>query len=816
MSPSTRSSERRISIRGIAIAALVLLAVAAAVPLLALRGSLPVIDGHRALPGLAASVSIERDALGVPTITGGNRSDVAFATGFVHAQDRFFQMDLSRRAAAGRLAELVGDPALTVDRRNRLHRFEALAGQVLAAATDEQRALLTAYSDGVNAGLDALRVRPFEYLLLRVAPEPWQPRDTVLVIYAMYLQLNDSRAEADLRRAVLRGALPPDLYRFVDAIAPEWEAPIDGSTPAPVSTPGPEILDLRTSGAGNGDILHFPERAPERVESSWEMENVPISAGSNNWALAGSRTATGAGLVANDMHLGLAVPNTWYRARMRVIGPEARDLSGVTLPGAPLLVAGSNGRIAWGFTNSYGDYSDLVRVELSADRTQYRGTAGFRPLARGTEILRSKSGVSETLEIETTEWGPLLESPAGIGPLALRWTAHELEATNFRWLELEMADDVAAALAIANSIGAPVQNFVCVDVAGNIGWSLLGRVPVRGAGYDPTVPSDWTVPDAGWLGFLTPERYPRVLNPPGGQIWTANNRVVGGEALALIGNGSPDRGARARQIRDALAALRNAAERDMLAIQLDDRALFLDRWRLLLLHELDAGALAGRADRARLRELLANDATRASATSLGYPYLRRFHELIEKHVFESLTAAARVAKPAGIELLVPRQFEEAAWRLVSERPAHLLDPAYPSWRDFVLSVADEALATLDRECDDQGGDCTWGARNAVQIRHPLSRVLPPWLARRLDMPGVPMSGDNDMPHVHLPGFGASERFAVSPGHEAEGILHMPGGQSGHPLSPFYRAGHEAWVRGQPMAFLPGRTGHMLELRPSGR
>ena len=137
-------------------------------------------------------------------------------------------------------------------------------------------------------------------------------------------------------------------------------------------------------------------------------------------------------------------------------------------------------------------------------------------------------------------------------------------------------------------------------------------------------------------------------------------------------------------------------------------------------------------------------------------------------------------------------------------------------KDQLLKRLQEEIATLDRECDDQGGDCTWGARNAVQIRHPLSSVLPPWLARRLDMPVVPMSGDNDMPHVHLPGFGASERFAVSPGHEAEGILHMPGGQSGHPLSPFYRAGHEAWVRGQPMAFLPGRTGHMLELRPSGR
>jgi penicillin amidase len=253
----------------------------------------------------------------------------------------------------------------------------------------------------------------------------------------------------------------------------------------------------------------------------------------------------------------------------------------------------------------------------------------------------------------------------------------------------------------------------------------------------------------------------------------------------------------------------------MLTIQLDDRALFLDRWRVLLLRELDTAALSGRADRARLRELLATDASRAAATSIGYPYLRRFHELIEKRVFESLTAAARGKSPPEIELPVPRQFEEAAWRLVSERPAHLLAPQYPSWRDFVLAVSDETLATLDRECAAAAPDrCSWGARNALQIRHPLSRALPPWLARWLDMPVVPMAGDNDMPRVHLPGFGASERFAVSPGHEADGIMHMPGGQSGHPMSTFYRAGHEAWVRGEPTPFLPGPAQHTLRLRPA--
>ena len=787
----------------IVVGAATIVAVAIAAPLLALRGSLPAIDGRIAAPGLTAPVTVERDALGVPVITGTTRSDVAYATGYVHAQDRYFQMDLSRRMPAGRLAELVGDAALPTDRRNRLHRFEALAERMYAALPDGDRELIRAYSAGVNAGLDSLRVRPFEYLLLRSRPVHWQPHDTLLVVFAMYLQLNDSRAETDLRRSVLQASLPPALFSFVYSVSPEWEAPIDGQVVAAAPMPGADIYDLRA---------HAREFAAVADVRPAIMRD-PRAPGSNNWALGGSHTASGRGLVASDMHLGLGVPNTWYRARLKVQGPQVRDLAGLTLPGSPVLVAGSNGRVAWALTNSYGDYSDLVRVELTADGAQYRAASGLRPIIREREILRSSSGATEVLELRLTEWGPLLEDTAAGAPLALRWTAHEPDATNLRWLKLETVDDVDAALALVNTIGAPVQNFVCADAEGNVGWSLLGRIPERGSSYDPTVPSDWTLPDAGWRGFLAPARYPRVVNPPGGRIWTANNRVVGGESLALIGDGSPDRGARAQQIRDSLARLEHATERDMLAIQLDDRALFLERWRKLLLDVLDADALAGRADRAVLRKVIAAGEPRASAASVGYLHVRRFHELIEQRVFEALTIAARTSRPDA-ELAVPRQFEEAAWRLLTERPAHLLDPRYSSWREFVLSAVDETIAGIERDCGaGRLASCSWGERNAVSIRHPLSRAIP-LLTRWLDMPSVPMAGDHDMPHVHVPGFGASERFAVSPGLEAGGFLHMPGGQSGHPWSPFYRAGHEAWVRGEPTPFLPGPAQHTLMLLPS--
>jgi penicillin amidase len=744
------------------------------------------------------------------TITGRTRDDVAYATGFAHAQDRFFQMDLARRMSAGRLAGLVGDAALETDARNRVHSFTRVATDVLAALPRTDRNLLESYASGVNAGLDSLHVRPFEYLLLRQAPERWRPEDSLLVVFTMYLQLNDSEASADRQRGLLATSLPAEVFRYVYSVAPVWEAPIDGVVMAAAPMPAAAIFDLRRYEAEAAQLAALPVPATER-------ENSAI--GSNNWAVAGSHTRSGAALLANDMHLGLGVPNTWYRVRLLVADPvpaARRDLMGLTLPGAPIMVVGSNGRIAWGFTNSYGDWSDLVRVERSADGTQYRSADGWKPIERRTETLRSSSGRTRELVVEQTEWGPLLpsnEPQPTTRAFALAWTAHHPAATNLDWMRLETTAGCESALAVANSIGGPAQNFVCADAEGNVGWTLLGRMPLRGPGYDPSVPADWTVAGAGWQGWREPQTYPRVLNPAQGRIWTANNRVVGAESLQAIGDGSPDRGARAQQIRDALFALApgSATEDDMLRIQLDDRALFLVRWRDFLLNTLSAGAVDGDAGRAAFRQQVAAWDPRASTDAVGYRLVRTFHEILERRIFDALILPARLAHREA-KFKVPRQFEEAAWELATLKPAHLLDPRHSDWQSFLLDSVDEAIRAVTEECADPSfASCTWGEANATLIQHPLSRAIPA-LSRWLDMPRVPMAGDHDMPHVHAPGFGASERFAVSPGREGLGYFHMPGGQSGHPLSPFYRAGHDAWVKGERLPYLPGPAAHTLTLR----
>ena len=782
-----------------------------AVAYLAVRGSLPVIDGERPAAGLDGETVIERDAVGAVTITGHSRDDVAYATGFVHAQDRFFQMDLSRRMSGGRLSELVGDAAMDMDARQRIHRFKDVAERVYVQLAPAEKSLLNAYARGVNAGLDSLRVRPFEYLLLRQRPESWRPQDSLLVVYAMYLQLNDAEASADRQRGLLAAVLPPDVFRFVYSVAPVWEAPIDGVVMAAAPMPAPESFDLRQMQGEFGKLASLRSPATGRENSA---------VGSNNWAVDGAHTKSGAALLANDMHLGLAVPNTWYRVRLLVASEspaDRRDLMGLTLPGAPIMVVGSNGHIAWGFTNSYGDWTDLARVQRSPDGRQYRTAAGWAPLQRFVETVRSSSGAMREVIVEQTQWGPLLPAAekAGEGTLALAWTAQDPAATNLHWLQLEDVHECSKALDVANTIGGPAQNFVCADAGGNIGWTLLGRMPLRGTGYDAGVPSDWTQPDAGWQGWRDPATYPRVFNPPAGRIWTANNRVVGAERLAAIGDGSPDRGARAQQIRDELLAIPagQATEADMLRIQLDDRALFLVRWRDLLLGLLDAGALRDKPARAAMRKQVETWDPHAATGAVGYRLVREFHEALERRTFDALTIPARVAHPDAA-FKVPRSFEEAVWELATTRPAHLLDPRFADWRAFLLDVVDESLARTAEQCADATfATCTWGEANATNIRHPLSRAVP-MLARWLDMPREPMSGGNDMPHVHAPGFGASERFGVSPGREAQGYFHMPAGQSGHPLSKFYRAGHQAWVRGEALPYLPGETKFALTLQPA--
>lgn len=791
--------------RYVALGGALLLASGGAAVYLTLRSSLPQLEGEMPVPQLAGVASIERDENGVPTIRARSRRDLAFATGFAHAQDRYFQMDLMRRAAAGELAELLGAPAIKADEKLRIHGFRRVTAEVLARASETERELLEAYTEGANYALEQAEARPWEYWVLRTLPEPWKVEDCVLVAFSMYLDLNDSSGEEELAKGRLRQVLPAALFEFMHPPGTEWDAPVTGGALRGSAPPGPEVYDLRAEPTRLVALNAPASRTPLEERTM---------AGSNSWAVAATHTKDGVALLANDMHLGLRLPHVWYRARLLVesSGEEQLDLVGVTLPGLPMLIAGSNGHLAWGFTNSYGDWTDLVVVEPDPENeARYLTASGSEPFEERKETIEVRGGVPVTIEVRSTRWGPIVQHDEAGRPLALAWTAHRPQATNMHMLSFELARNVEQALDAANRAGGPVQNIVIADSSGRIGWSFMGQVPVR-ANYDSTVPASWRAPETGWTGWRRPEEYPRIIDPASGRLWTANTRTIDLETwLAFLGDGGYDLGARAAQIRDALLAKASATAEDMLAIQLDDRALFLARWRDWLLDLLDAAALEGHPLREEARGYMEKWSGHADEEDVGYRIVRAMRLQIRKDVFDALTAEARARFPQTV-FTPSSQFEGPLWMLVTQRPEHLLDPEYPTWEAALLASVDRALAQLLEECGELAA-CTWGAQNTLSMRHPLSAALP--FARYwLDMPHRPLPGDSSMPRVQAVSFGASERLVVSPGREEQGFLQMPGGPVDHPLSPFYGAGHEAWVKGEPTPLLPGTPRYTLKLVPA--
>jgi Protein related to penicillin acylase len=769
-----------------------------------LRASLPQLDGNIAVSELKAPATIARDALGTPTIRAASRRDLAFATGYAHGQDRFFQMDLMRRVAAGELAELLGKPLLNMDEKFRIHGFRRIAATIVNDSTAVDRELLDAYAAGVNLALKNAGARPWEYTLLRTEPAPWRVEDSVLVAFSMYLNLNDSSGEAEIARSRLREVLPPPLFDFLHPLGTEWDAPLVGGKWQVGPIPGAETFDLR-GGVARSAALNTPP-------SFGLPDDVPF-VGSNSWAVAGTHAAGNAALLANDMHLSLRLPHIWYRARLIVeSGSEARDLVGVTLPGLPMLIAGSNGHIAWGYTNSYGDWSDIVIVEPDPqNEDRYLTDSGSEPFENRDETLKVRDGSDAWLVVQTTRWGPVVEHDAAGRPLVLAWTAHDPRATNLHMLDFETATTVDEALSVANRAGGPVQNVLVADTSGRIAWSLMGQVPVR-ASYDTTLPHSWREPGGGWTGWRATEDYPRVVDPASGRLWTANARTIDVDTwVKFLGDGGYDLGARAAQIRDDLLALQTATSKDMLAIQLDDRALFLTRWRDMFLGLLDETALADHPLRKQARQLIENWSAHAAVDDAGYRIVRAARLQVRKDVFESLTAAARQRFPET-KFAPSAQFEAPLWQLVTQRPMHLLDPHYQSWQAALLGSLDRALDDLQKQCKELSR-CTWGEENVLHMRHPLSPALS-FAGRWLDMPEQPLPGDAHMPRVQGEAFGASQRLVVSPGHEAQGSLQMPGGPVDHPLSPFYGAGHDDWAQGKPTPLLPGAAKHTLTLRPA--
>lgn len=815
-------------IKRIALLALPLAVILGAVGFLYARGvliaSLPVTRGTLAIPGLLAPVEVARDAQGVVTVSASGSQDAFEAEGFVHAQERFAQMDALRRYAAGRLSELFGAAAIELDKKLRPHDFERRADEVLQRLPAHHRAMLAAYARGVNAGLAHLGAPPPEHAILRAPLKPWSERDTLLVQYTMWDTLALNR-DFEFMTGTMRQALPQDMVRFLTPDRTRWDAPLlqDPASPAgKPRVPGPDVMNLRdparpaTNPKGERGA-HSGARG-EAISASFADTPGPITdeaapVGSNCFAVAGNRTPTGAAILANDMHLALKVPAMWFRVRLAW---KDRRLDGLSLPGVPGIIAGSNGSLAWGFTNIEGDFEDWIVVETDPKnpdryRTPDGGTEAF---GRRVEQIDVAGGSAQRLELRVTRWGPVTRTDAQKRPLVSRWIAHDTDQTNLNLLDLFTAGSIEDGVRIAGSWHGPPQNVLLASSTGRIAWVISGAIPLR-RGFDGSFPVSWAAPASGgempaWIGWLDDKDRPRIIDPPGGALATANQRTMPADRAGGFGSAWAN-GARAARIGELLHAREKLNEADLLAIQLDTRQSLMDFYKDLALDVCEAGK--GDASLAGVASVVRSWSGRADIDQAGFALLHRFRQRLRTETIGPIVKACEKLDPGFRYRWF--QDEEPLRTLLEARPMHLLAPKYADWPALFRAALADAVKDLQTTGPKKGLATTWGDLSRAKIEHPLSASLAvvPALKGLLDMPPDPLPGDTNTVRVNAAAFGASERLVVSPGREETGICELPCGQSGHPMSDHYRDMHGAWVRGEPTPLTPGAAVSVLKLEP---
>lgn len=713
-----------------------------------LYGSLPTLDGEITTSHITHPVEVLKDDYGVPRIKAKNREDLSYSTGFIHAQDRFFQMDLQRRAAAGELSELFGTSTLQVDKKNRIHRFRTRAKKSLQYLDSEDKKILESYTKGVNDGLKSLSTWPFEYALLGLKPKPWSMEDSALVIYSMYIELQESQLHRQVARLWLKANTNDKQYRYLLPEFDSWEAPLDKFN---IDENYPSIPNLP------------PEWFARPLETSTLIQDYKV--GSNSWALAGFRTKDKSSIIANDMHLKISLPHIWYRLSIEYLdnNKKKRSIVGVSLPGTMAVVTGSNGLVAWGYTNSYGEFLKLVAFDQHKMKTQ---THHEKILIKGDKDF--------DLPIVETNLGPIIHVENK--KYVIQWEAYKAKAINLEILDMEKSENIHDALNAANRFGMPAQNIIVGDNKGHIAWSIAGLL----------------------------KENVRIIDPLDGQLWNGNSRqLANSEEYGKIGDGGAAFGARAKQIRDSLSLLKDKAnEDDLMKIALDDRAIYISTWRKRALMALDDEAIKNNLKRTEFKTLIEKSWDgHASVSSVGY-YLTKSYL---NSLYYQLFGHAHKYKDAN------SRWPQTIARFIDERPQSWLPKNKKSWREIELAAIDFVIKEFTSD-GKKLSDANWGVRNTTAIFHPMVKALPilkPWLSA----PALSISGDSQMPKVAGPSFGQSERIVVSPGREEKGLFNMPGGQSGHPLSPYFLKGHQEWLEGKAMPLRPGKAKHHLIFVP---
>ncbi len=781
----------------------------------------PVPTTRLAIAGLAAEAEIDLDDRGIPTVRAAGDLDAYRVQGFLHARDRLLQMDLYRRHAAGEIAALVGGAMLERDLAMRPRGLRPIAQTLAASLSPQDRAILEAYAAGVN---EALRVLPppAEYAVLGGPPQAWTVEDSLLAFLSLFLELTDvSRRE--LAWGAWRPLLHPEVFEFLlDPVSARDATIVAEDPPVPRPIPAPAAIDLRRRAAA---------APPPTVAADLGDAVVP---GSNAFAVAGHRTADGRAILASDPHLALMLPNTWHRMRLQWPGT---DLCGATLPGMPGVIIGTNGFVAWGFTNLTGDFEDWIVVETDEeDPSRYRTPQGLEPFGERLETVSVRGGGDRELRIRTTRWGPVVREDWLGRPLVWRWTGQSPRSSDVGLLAMASVRTLEEALATLARWKGPPQNALVADREGRIGWVVTGFLPDR-EGRDGRTPYSLAEGGEAWASPLPEALRPMVADPEEGVLFTANHRPVPLEWSRLFGSHWADP-ARARRIRERLAERETFDEASLLAIQLDTAVAALEPWRRIVLEAIEPSA---RGARGAFRAAAESWSGRADESERAPVALERLRQAVSQDLLGAILAHAASAAERRPPGTFPVGRDEPFLRLIEAEPPHLLPPGDGSWQSFlrrhvdaVAAMEDLAFAVLaespapaadpppaERRRRFRRGEAPpppppgilWGEANRLRMRHPISMAMP-MLARGYDIEH-PQAGHFRAVRVATPGFGASLRMVVSPGREEEAIMLSPGGQSGDPASVHYRDLHEAWRLGTPDPMLPGDAASRLVLVPGG-
>ncbi len=759
---------------------------------LLLRKPKPKREGKLALAGLSGPVEVIRDRWDVPHIYANSLEDGFFAQGFIHAQERLWQMDFNRRLGAGRLAEILGPDAVPLDRWLRTLSIRRVSKTQFEEVKNIATPIVEAYVAGVNAFID-LGKMPVEIALLGYQPDPWSPADSMTWVKMMAWELCVNW-ESEILRAQLIAKLGPK-------VASELEPPHASVQPL-IIPPGVDYSCL-----GNAALERADQAKPFTGPTAQE------GLGSNNWVLSGARTATGQPLLANDMHLGMTIPAIWYENHLVAPG---LNVTGVSLPGVPFVIAGHNQHVAWGFTNGFSDVQDLYIEHLRREdgRVEYEYKGEWLEAQVVREEIKVKGGTSVFEEVISTHHGPIINALApdfaGEDPLALRWTALELDESVLSIFQMNTSKSCAEFREALRAWTVPSQNIVYADIHGDIGYTLPGKLPIRAQGCGQVPVPGWTG-DHEWLGYVPFEELPHMCNPECGFIATANNKVADDDYPYWIGADYVS-GNRAQRIVELIESQEVMGVSDFQAMHLDQVSPYARRIRDVLgTLESDDPELALVLDRFRKWDgTLAVDSAEAGLYEV---FLRQIIFRMLKPVLGDLTERYAGKGPTPI-LKESSMFGERSreWFIAN------LEAESSKWfdlgdgltrEDHLLAALRDSVDEIKKLCGSEFREWRWGKLHTITFNHTLGSVQP--LDRFFNRGPFPMGGDGDtiwasyatLQDLSSQGIvGPPFRFIadLSDWNRCLGML-VPG-QSGHPASPTYSNNIERWFKGEyhPMVF----------------